>query len=94
MHRVNQMSEQPSPLYTPQITISTGGTVTGGTEVDYIEALVASQSVSRSSLVVEQEGERGLPGGVIFYGKLTSLSGVNDTSLWVLRFVWTERPVA
>lgn len=90
VHLANAMSERPTPFYTPQVTIFTGGTFTGGDEVDYLEAQTASQQVSASSIVEGLEGERGNPAAT-YYSRLSPLSGVNDTTLGVLRLAFEER---
>lgn len=87
---VNRMSERPTPLYTNQCTVETGGTFTGGTAVDLLRVRAASQNVSATNVGVAQDTERGLPAGT-YYIRLSALTGVNGDSLGIYRIAWEER---
>lgn len=89
-HLSNNMSERPNLSYTALVAIQTGGELTGGTEVDYIESQTASQQIAAASIISGIEGERGLAAGT-FYARMAPLSGVNDTTVGVIRLVWEER---
>ena len=87
---VNRMVSRPQPYYAAQAGIYTGGTFTGGTEVDLLRARCASQTVSASNVGVGQDNERGLPAGD-YYIKLSPLAGTNDTAVGIYRIIWEER---
>ena len=92
---VNRMSSRPTPLYEPQVTIQTGGTFTGGTEVDSMLVRCSSnQGNSSSSNSGVETSERGLPAGT-YYGVLESLTGgvtVTDAAQALYSITWEERP--
>ena len=77
--------------YLGRATVYTGGTFTGGTEVDVIRASTASQTVSATNVGASQDDQRFLPAGSYFV-RLTPLSGVNDSSEGVYSISWEERP--
>lgn len=89
----NRMSNKfrPEPFYVPQVTIETGGTFTGGTEVEVIRVRAASQSVSAATVGASSDDERGLPAGT-YYIRMQPLAGVNDTSTGIYTLAWEERP--
>lgn len=89
----NRMSNKlrPEPFYAPQVTIETGGTFTGGTEVEVIRLRSASQSVAAATVGITAGDERGLPAGT-YYIRMQPLAGVNDTSTGLYTLVWEERP--
>ena len=89
----NRMSNKyrPEPFYVPQVTIETGGTFTGGTEVEVIRLRSASQSVAASTVGISADDERGLPAGT-YYIRMQPLAGVNDTSTGLYTLAWEERP--
>lgn len=80
----------PSGYYVGQAGFFTGGTFTGGTEVDVIRARAASQTVASANVGAEQEGTRYLPAGTYFL-ILQPLIGVNDASEGVYALSWEER---
>lgn len=77
--------------YVGQATFSTGGTFTGGTEVDVLRARTASQTVSAANVGTSQDDERYLPAGSYFI-RVAPLTGVNDTSEGIYSISWEERP--
>ncbi len=91
---VNRMlNGRPQPYYTPQVTIETGGSFTGGTAVDLMTLRAAGQN-GQASNVGESSTERGLPPGV-YYIRLSTITGglaVNDPAQGVYSIVWEERP--
>lgn len=89
---VNRMSERPLPLYSPMVTIETGGDFTGGTEVDLLRVRTSAQNVSASN-AADRSSERGLPAGV-YHGRFSTLAGgltVNDAAQLLYSLLWEER---
>lgn len=90
---VNRMNSRPSPYYTSVCALETGGTFTGGTEVDSISIRTAAQNNSAQN-VGGSFTERGLPLGA-YYGVISTLTGglaVNDAAQFIYRVQWEERP--
>lgn len=91
---VNRMTERPSPFYTSQITIDTGGNFTGGTLVDQL--LVNSGSNQGNSFSQNAGGEtteRGLPPGT-YFGRFSTLTGgivPVDAAHLIYSLNWEER---
>lgn len=90
---VNRMSEVPTPVYTAQATVESGGSFTGGTAVDLLMIRTSAQNAS-----AQNAGggftERGLPAGT-YYIRLSTLAGglvVNDAAQLVYAITWEERP--
>lgn len=83
----------PTGYYVGQITIDTGGTFTGGTQVDVLRARSSSQTVAAVNVGAIQDAERFLPAGT-YYIRIQPLSGVNDASQGVYSISWEERPYA
>lgn len=77
--------------YVGQATLSTGGTFTGGTEVDVLRTRTASQTVAAANVGASQDDERYLPAGS-YYIRVSPLAGVNDTSEGIYSLSWEERP--
>lgn len=82
----NNMSERPTPLYTPQVTLTAGGTLTGGTLLDVLRLKTSGNSNFGSSVGVSSGDERGI-GANTYYFRLT-LTGF----IGVFRAWWEERP--
>lgn len=80
----------PSGYYVGQATFFTGGTFSGGTQVDVLRARTASQTVSAANVNAAQDATRYLPAGTYFL-RLQPLSGVNDSSQGVYSISWEER---
>jgi hypothetical protein len=85
----NRMSD--APVYTPVVTLATGGTVTGGTLVDVVRLVAPGTGSNQSTVQGGQSDERGLPAGT-YYLKLTSIVAGNTTGVY--RLWWEERPAA
>lgn len=91
---VNRMSSRPTPLYTPQVTVATGGSFSGGTAVDLLMVRTAQQNASASNVAGILPDGRGLPAGT-YYIRLSTLTGgltVNDAAQLVYAIEWEERP--
>lgn len=90
-NRSPERRQFPSGYYVGQATFSTGGTFSGGTEVDVLRARTASQSVSASNVGAVQDAARYLPAGTYFL-IMQPLAGVNDASEGTYSLSWEERP--
>lgn len=77
--------------YVGQATFDTGGSFTGGTEVDVLRARTASQTVAAANVGASQDDVRYLPAGT-YYLIMQPLVGVNDTSEGIYSLSWEERP--
>ena len=77
--------------YTAQATFYTGGSFTGGTQVDVIRARTASQTVAAANIGASQDDVRYLPAGD-YYLTMQPLIGVNDPSEGIYSISWEERP--
>ena len=84
----NRMSDRPTPYYTAQITASTGGTHTGGTEVEVVRVVAAGSTAQQATVGGEMASERGLPAGT-YYLKFQNLS--NGAATGVYSLFWEER---
>jgi len=82
----NRMDEQ--PLYVGQITISTGGTVSGGQVAEVVRVKSANATAQQASVGFTASSERGLPAGD-YYLRLTADGG---TATGVFSLIWEERP--
>lgn len=90
---VNRMTTVPAPVYETQSTFQSGGTFTGGVEVDLVQVRTASANNSASN-VDAWATSRGLPAGS-YYFRLGILAGgiaVNDDAQMIYRIEWAERP--
>lgn len=76
-------------VYSPVITMSSGGTHTGGVEHNVIRAKVGGNSQSASSTGVAPTDETGLPAAT-YYICITNLG--NEAVTGVFRARWEERP--
>lgn len=82
----NRMTEQ--PVYAGQVTISKGGTITGGQVAEVLRIQAAGATAQRSSVGSSVGSERGLPAGT--YHLMLSAIGGDVTGTFAL--VWEERP--
>lgn len=82
----NRMTEQPA--YAGQVTISTGGTVTGGQVAEVLRIRSANATAQQSSIGETVSSERGLPTGD-YYLRLSAEGG---TATGTISLVWEERP--
>lgn len=90
---VNRMDQRPFPYYEPQCTFETGGTFSGGTEVDLLKLRSAAANNSASN-VGGEFSERGLPAGT-YHGRIQTLTGgvtVNDAAQLIYSLIFEERP--
>ena len=91
---VNRMASRPTPLYTSQVTVATGGSFTGGTAVDLLMVRTSAQNAQASNVSGILPDGRGLPAGT-YYIRFSTLTGgltVNDAAQLVYAIEWEERP--
>jgi len=82
----NRMDEQPA--YIGQVTISTGGSVTGGQVAEVLRIKSGNSTAQQASVGSTVSSERGLPAGD-YYLRLTADGG---TATGTISLVWEERP--
>lgn len=82
----NRMASRPTPLYAAVCSLSTGGTHTGGTEVEVIR-LKTSGATGQAQSVGAVSAERGLPAGV-YYIRFQNLGSGATTGVYSL--FWEE----
>ena len=85
----NRMSKRPQPYYVPVSTVTTGGTITGGTIVEVVRVVSSGSTAQRATVGGQFADERGLPAGD-YYIKLENIS--NTTAEGVYQIYWEERP--
>lgn len=83
----NTMDEVPA--YASQVTVATGGALTGGTVIDVIMARSAGATAQSFSVGGYMPDERGIGAGTYYFVITNPGSGANDgvVSAW-----WEERP--
>lgn len=86
----NTAAERPTPYYTLQTTISTGGTHTGGTVLDIIRVVASTATSQRSSVGGGIASERGIAANT-YYFKLENIGSGSVTG--VFSGWWEERPM-
>lgn len=62
----NRRSDRPLPLYASQVTLASGGTVTGGTTLEAFSLRTSNATAQASSVGESMSGERGLPAGTYY----------------------------
>lgn len=82
----NTMTERPTPIYTPQVVLTSGGTHTGGTVLDKIWLKTADNSNFSASVGATPGDERGIGPGT-YYLRLTA----NTAATGLLKARWEER---
>lgn len=74
-----------------QVTLSTGGTLSGMTlKTDAVVALANSSGPSNTTVLNAIEKERGLPPGT-YYIELTRVAGTTVDALGIINALWEER---
>ena len=84
--RRNTMST--TPVINSQLIITTGGTLTGGTEIDALRVKAASATAQAQSVGASVSDERGIGAGT-YYFVLTA--GSPDAAIGVIKTRWEER---
>ena len=85
--KTNQMTTQSG--YTPQITMTTGGTHTGGTIVDVVSTIAGDKLQKSTPTNVSEDLPLGFPAGT-YYIRLVNTDGTTATGIFRAR--WEERP--
>ena len=75
--------------YVPQVTMNRGGTHTGGTVVDLLEAVSGANSNKATPSGATEESPQGFAAGT-FYIRLINTDGATATGIFRAR--WEERP--
>jgi hypothetical protein len=83
----NTMSDAPS--YVPQVTMTTGGTHTGGTVVDVLTAISGANPNKAVASSATEDQPAGFAAGT-YYIRLTNTDGATATGIFRAR--WEERP--
>ena len=83
----NRMSSIPQPPYASGVTYQTGGSFTGGTEVEVIRLVSATATAQQSTVGASAGDERGLPAST-FYIKIEA---TNSTPSVLYSLFWEER---
>lgn len=86
----NNMTARPTPYYTLQNTLSTGGTHTGGIILDVVRVVASSATAQRSSVGGSISSERGIATGT-YYFRLENFGSGDVTG--VFSGWWEERPL-
>lgn len=85
----NRMLTRPQPYYQSQVTIATGGTHSGGTEVDIMKVVTSSATAQRTSVGESIFQQRGLPAGT-YHLKFQNFG--TGTATGIYSIFWEERP--
>lgn len=85
----NRMVTRKAPFYLSQITISSGGTATGGTIVELFRVTAANATAQQQTVLGAASTERGLPAGT-YYLRLENIGNSAATGVYTL--IWEERP--
>lgn len=82
----NTMSERPTPVYTPLVQLTAGGTHTGGTLIDVLYNKTADNANFSASVGSSGGDERGIGAGT-YYFRLVS----TGASVGIFKARWEER---
>jgi hypothetical protein len=83
------MATRKAPFYSSQVTIASGGTVTGGTVVELFRVTAANATAQQQTVLGAASTERGLPAGT-YYLRLENIG--NSAATGVYSLIWEERP--
>jgi hypothetical protein len=86
----NTMDERPTPLYTPQVVLTAGGTHTGGTVLDVLVNKAADNANFSGSVGALTDDSRGI-GANTYYFRIQALATYGDL-LGTFKARWEERP--
>lgn len=84
----NRMASRPAPHYVPKVTISSGGTYTGGTILEVVRVVSAGATAQQATVGAQISDERGLPAGS-YYLRLANFG--NGAATGVYSLIWEER---
>ena len=82
----NTMTTKPQPPYVPQVVLTAGGTLTGGTAIDVSRLKMADVSNFAATVGAEGGAERGVAANT-YYWRMTLTAFIG-----VLKARWEERP--
>lgn len=85
----NNMSERPTPLYTPQVLITAGGTHTGGFVFDIHRIIASTATAQQFTVGSVTADERGIAPGT-YYVRYENIG--NATATGTFWFFYEERP--
>lgn len=85
----NRMASRKLPYYVPQVTITSGGTATGGVVVELFRVVAANATAQQQTVLGAASTERGLPAGTYFL-RLENIGNSAATGAYSL--IWEERP--
>lgn len=85
----NNMSERPTPFYTPVAVLTAGGTHTGGTTLDILRVKVSNDTAKGTSVGGGLSDERGIAANT-YYFKIENLD-LGNAVAGVLSAWWEER---
>lgn len=88
-NRMTSRRQYTGGYYAAQETISSGGSVTGGTVVEAVRVVAANATSQRATVGGQTSDERGLPAGS-YYLKMENLH--NGTTTGVYSLFWEDRP--
>ena len=85
----NNMSERPTPLYTPTVVLTAGGTHTGGTALDVLRVKASNDTAKGVSVGAESGDESGVAAGT-YYFRLQNLD-LGNAVTGTFKARWEER---
>lgn len=85
----NRSKFRPQPIYTPQVAVDTGGTVSGGQVSETLRAKTSGATAQQQSVGGTIETKRDLPAGV-YYLRFTNNAGSAAQAIFALE--WNEIP--
>lgn len=85
----NRMAARKTPYYTPVVTLTSGGTASGGTIVELFRVVAATSNAQQQTVLGAASTERGLPAGT-YYLRFENIGNGAATGSYSL--IWEERP--
>lgn len=85
----NTMTERPVTLYLPQVVLTAGGTLAGGTPIDIVRLKVENSSGSAASVGGKVSDERGVGANTYHFVLSNISSGIVEGTF---KARWEERP--
>jgi len=85
----NTMTERPAPIYAPQVVLTAGGSLVGGTAIDVVRLKVENSTGAAASVGGQVSDERGV-GPNTYHFVLANIGAGNVEGTFKAR--WEERP--
>lgn len=85
----NRMASRKQPFYNAQLTLTSGGTASGGTVVELFRVVAANATAQQQTVLGASSTERGLPAGT-YYLRLENIGNAAATGVYTI--IWEERP--